>query len=378
MQINPVPEIIISEYINDNLAKAVIDLGCRRVFIVTGPHISKTEGFNKILESLNFEKCKVEIFDQTTGDPTFNLVDNIVEIAKVFRPDIIIGIGGGSPLDAAKVVSILGNKNQKSQSLTLKPLDIRRDIPLILVPTTAGTGSEVTPISILTDSEKGIKTGIIHKELIPDITFLYGELTITMPKHITAATGIDALCHSIEAFLSKKSNPFSDLMAKESLKLISENLLLSFNEPENKKARSNMLLTSLYAGLSFSNSTVTAVHAFAYPLGGTYKIPHGLANSLMLVPVLKHNLLGNEDKMAQLASFLGQDSDPLALIEYIKQLISNLELPTNLKDVNIPESGLVDLAQKVQLVTRLLEVNPSDISLDDSIRIYKEAFLGYK
>lgn len=376
MLINPIPEIYISENIDNKLVQSIKDLGCHRIFIVTGPHISKTDGFIRLIQTLDSNGNTVDIFNKTTGDPSFSLVDVIVQQTKLFSPDIILGIGGGSPLDAAKIVAVLADKNIPAQNLTLKDVKITRDLPLLLIPTSAGTGSEVTPVSILTDTDNQIKTGILNKELIPEMAFLYGELTITMPDSVTAATGIDALCHSIEAYLSKKSNEFSRLMAKEAIVLIHNNLLISFNEPNNMKSRSHMLMASLYAGLAFSNSSVTAVHAFAYPLGGMFHITHGLANSLMLIPILKNNMLGNEDKYIELNTILGINNNPNGLIDYVRNLIDNLSLPKTLKDVGVTAESLEEMSQMVLGITRLLEVNPRKISADDALRIYKEAYYG--
>lgn len=372
MVINPLPEIFISNTIDNKLQKKINMLGCKKVYIVTGPHVSKTAGFLSIIESLEQSNI-VGIFYDTTGDPSLQLVDTITKKAKLFDPDIILGIGGGSPLDAAKIVSILVTSSKKSGDLLNSSIPERK-IPLILIPTSAGTGSEITPISILTDEENSIKTGIIDNTIIPDMAFLYGELTVTMPPSVTAATGMDALCHAMEAYFSKRANGFSNIWAKEALILIGKYFLPSFNNPANVEYRSKMLLASLYAGIAFSNASVTAVHAFAYPLGALYKIPHGLANAMMLIPVLKHNLPSIGDKIPDICDCLSINRNSESLIIYLKSLKQSLELPECLEALNIPEEGIDIMAEKVLEIDRLLSVNPRDIILEDSKRIYKEAY----
>ncbi|HNX05935.1 MAG TPA: iron-containing alcohol dehydrogenase, partial [Opitutales bacterium] len=289
---------------------------------------------------------------------------------------VVIGIGGGSPLDAAKIVAVLIEHRVPASSLVGTNLVPRRSVPLLLVPTTAGTASEVTIYSILTDTVAQMKAAVCSAEIIPDYAFLIPEMTFSMPASVTAATGIDALCHATEAYTSKRRNPYSDVCALKAVKLIAENLRSAQAEPKNAAARENMLMASLFAGLSFNNSSTTAVHAFAYPLGGMHHIPHGLANSLMFSAVFRHNTPGNEERMADLADAFCGRREAHALVPAVAQLRRDLGMPMSLKEAGVPESDLEAMSRNVMTVTRLLSVNANPVTLDDARRIYREAFDG--
>lgn len=368
MEINRLPETYFSKRVDHKLSLELKSIKTKRVFIITGPHISKTDGFITLIQSIEELDITVKIFRYTPADPDFNIVHDVVERSRRFRPDTVIGIGGGSPLDLSKVVALLTDKSYGIEDIDNFPLT--REVKLFLIPTSSGTGSEITPISIITDSKKGIKKGIIDRNLIPDKTFLYGQLTMTMPPKTTAYTGVDALCHATEAYLSKKATPFSDIFVEKALKLINNSLLESYRAPDNLEARSDMLLASYYAGIAFSNSSVTAVHAFAYPLGGTYKVPHGLANAIMLEPILRFNRPEIPQRVEFLEKFLDTDSLP----DYVKELNRQLDMPTNLEELGIPSSAIEEMAEKVIGIERLLSVNPRTITLDDAKTLYKEVY----
>ena len=374
MNLYRMPEIFSGIDAAPALGNILTELDVKRIFIVTGPHVSKSEGFSKLKTIAETNRRKVKVFSNTTADPSLELVEEMSKQAREFKADCVLGVGGGSPLDASKIVSILLTHETSAESLVGTNVCPKRTIPLLLIPTTAGTASEVTIYSILTDTVEQIKKAVCSREIIPDYAFLIPEMTVSMPGSVTAATGIDALCHATEAYTSKRRNPYSDVMALKAVKLISENLLTAYKEPDNLKARENMLMASLFAGLAFNNSSTTAVHAFAYPLGGMHHIPHGKANSLMFAPVFKHNMTGNEKRMADLAQAMCGKHDCNALIPTVQQLKSDLEMPMTLKEVGIPESDLEPMSQSVMTVTRLLSVNPNEITLDDARRIYREAY----
>jgi alcohol dehydrogenase class IV len=359
------------------LANVLSELDVRRLFIVTGPHVSRSAAFASVKTLAEQNGRAVAVFDQTSADPSLELVEEMSAQARAFQADAVLGFGGGSPLDAAKIVSILADRTGLSAADLVGTERVpRRRLPLLMIPTTAGTASEVTIYSVLTDTVARIKAAVCSRQIIPDFAFLIPEATTSMPASVTAATGMDALCHAAEAYLSKRRNPYSDVMALAAVRLISQNLLTACREPDNAIARENMLVASLFAGLAFGNSSVTAVHAFAYPLGGMHHIPHGLANSLMFEPVFRHNLTDNEARMADLAEAFCGAHDAEALIPAVTELKQSLGLPASLAAAGVPESDLETMSQAVMTVTRLLSVNPNPIGLDDARRIYQEAFAG--
>lgn len=375
MNLYRAPEIHFGDDAGESLGKVLNDVGSHRLFIVTGPHVRKSAGFAR-LEAIARKERDVEIFHETTADPTIRLVKEISARARAFRADSVLGIGGGSPLDSAKIVAVMLDHDVTVESLVGVEKVPHRKTPLLMIPTTAGTASEVTIYSILTDSDKGMKAGVCSKELIPDYAFLIPSMTYSMPQSVTAATGIDALCHATEAYTSLKRNPYSDVMALRAVKLIAANLEIAFARPLDAEARGNMLLASLFAGFAFNNSSTTAVHAFAYPLGGTYHIPHGLANSLMFAAVFRHNTPGNELRMADLSEAFTGRRDPGALVPAVTALRRRLGMTMSLKDAGIPESDLERMAADVMTVTRLLSVNANPVTITDARRIFREAFNG--
>ncbi len=375
MYLRRMPEIHGGEGALAKLAASLDRRGVSRIFIVTGPHVSRTDGFAGILAAVSPGRA-VEVYAETKADPTIQQVDEMATQARAFAADCVIGIGGGSPLDAAKVVAVLATQSGSAADLVGADLVKRRDIPLVLIPTTAGTGSEVTEYSILTNTETQMKGAVCSTEIIPDYAFLIPALTISMPPSVTAITGMDAFCHATEAYLSRKRNPYSDLMALAAVRLIATHLLQAFRQPADTAAREGMLTASLYAGLAFGNASVTAVHAFAYPLGGMHHVPHGLANSLMFAPVFRHNLAGNEERFADLAEAFCGTRDPAAFVPAVRALQAQLNLPLSLAAAGIPEDDLETMSQNVLGVRRLLDVNPNPIGLDEARRIYREAFDG--
>jgi alcohol dehydrogenase len=370
------PEIFIGSDAVDAIGVVLKKLAVKRPFIVTGPNVVKSEGFSSILRAASADGRRVSVFSNTASDPGILLVEEIAQKAREAGADCVIGIGGGSPLDAAKIVAVLIEHKMPASELVGTSKVPARHIPLLMVPTTAGTASEVTIYAVLTDTVAQMKAAVCSTEIIPDYAFLIPEMTYSMPPSVTAATGMDALCHATEAYTSKRKNPYSDVMALKAVSLIAENLPIAFREPMNALARENMLMASLFAGFSFNNSSTTAVHAFAYPLGGMHHVPHGLANSLMFAAVFRHNTPGNEARMADLAKALCGKDDPYALVPAVQDLKRTLKMPMSLKDAKIPESDLEAMAQSVMTVTRLLSVNANPITLDDARKIFREAFDG--
>jgi alcohol dehydrogenase len=304
-----------------------------------------------------------------------------VEEARQVAADIVIGLGGGSSLDIAKLAAVLLSSAQPlAEMYGIGKVQGGR-VPLVLVPTTAGTGSEVTNISIITTGET-TKMGVVSPQLYADFVLLDAELTVGLPQVHTAASGIDAMVHAIEAYTSKhKKNPLSDALAREALRLLGSSLIAACKEPTNRDAREGMLLGAMLAGQAFSNSPVAAVHALAYPLGGHYHITHGLSNALMLGPVLRYNAQAAAPLYAELADVLGvKGSGDTAsrsedFVTHIQVLMDKSGAPRRLRDVGVTDNSLAMLAtDAIKNQGRLLVNNPVEVREEDALALYREAF----
>ena len=358
--------------------------GAGSVMLVTDAGIIKAGLLEPILPSFEAVGVAVTVFDAVEPDPSDGTVLQAVAAAKRSAADLVVGFGGGSSMDVAKLVALLSAPDctQALQDMYGVGNARGRRLPLIQVPTTAGTGSEVTPIAIVTTGAT-TKAGVVSPVLQPDIAVLDAELTLGLPPHVTAATGIDAMVHAIEAYTSKhKKNPLSDMLAREGLKLLSNNIVLAVKEGDNLNARSNMLLGALLAGQAFANSPVAAVHALAYPLGGHFHIPHGLSNSLVLPHVMRFNAPEAHHQYAELAPIImgkayksGTSNKVTSLlIDFIEDLIMEVELPARLRDCKVPENFLGKLASDAMQQQRLLVNNPREVTEKDALEIYRAAY----
>jgi alcohol dehydrogenase class IV len=318
-------------------------------------------------------------FDSVEPDPRFEIAVQAAELAKKEQADLVIGLGGGSPLDIAKVCAILATNTKPVSELFGIDMVPEAGLMTLLIPTTAGTGSEVTPIAILSDEHEKLKKGIVSPRLFPAAAILDPDLTVGMPPGVTAATGLDALIHAVEAFTSKNANSISDVLARQAMKLVFENIRKAYANGEDIEARANMLEGSLLAGMAFANAGVTAVHAFAYPIGAEFHIPHGVANSIMLPPVMEFNMLGNLEKFAAMAEIFGEPVAGLnqrerarRMVQALRELGEDLRIPRHLREFGVGEHHIPALAQGVMKVTRLLANNPRRITLADAEAIYRE------
>jgi alcohol dehydrogenase class IV len=323
----------------------------------------------------------IVVFDRVEADPSKDTLLAAAEAGRSAGVTSVVGFGGGSPMDVAKLAAYLLGSGDQLDSIWGVGLAKGQRLPLSLVPTTAGTGSEATPISVIT-CEGGVKLAVNSPPLIADWAVLDATLTLGLPKHVTAATGIDAIVHAIEAYTSARlKNPLSDALASEALRLLSGNLLRVIEQPDDLDARSAMLLGAHLAGLAFSNAPVAGVHALAYPLGGLHHLPHGLTNALMLRHVLAHNLEAARDHYAELAEIIepdcaGQGSQARAalLIERLDDLSRKSGLALRLRDHGITFDEAPLLAKEAMKQTRLLVNNPCEISERDAQRLYEAAW----
>ncbi|MEH6347559.1 MAG: iron-containing alcohol dehydrogenase [Bermanella sp.] len=366
------------------LAEICQEQNIHSVMMITDPGIKKLGLHQSALDSFDKKNMAVQVFSDVQADPPEAVVQTAIDLAKRSDVDAIIGFGGGSSMDVAKIVALLAHPNSKQTLSDIYGVGNAKGkrLPLIQVPTTAGTGSEVTQVAIVTTGET-TKMGAVTPLFLPDFAILDSDLTMGLPPHVTAATGVDAMVHAIEAYTSRhKKNPMSDLMAKEGLRLMASSIQTATHNGSDKKAREEMLLGAMFAGQAFANSPVAAVHALAYPLGGHFHIPHGLSNSLVLPHVMRFNLDKAASLYAELApiifpkqNFMGSDLViATKLVENIEALIKDLGLPTRLRDMDIEESFLPKLAEDAMLQTRLLVNNPRDVDYDDALFIYKAAY----
>ena len=381
---NTTPGIIFGNGVSFSSCDRIIDKLGDNIFLITDADLTKI-GLNKPIINKLSKSSNLEVFDDVESDPSKKTLIKALERAKNFKPTGILGFGGGSSMDIAKLISLLVGTEQDIENIWGVGNAKGPRLPLVLIPTTAGTGSEVTPISIIT-LEKDEKKGVSSPIILPDLAVLDPELTLNLPSDITAATGIDAMVHAIEAYTSnnQNNNPISKLLAIESLKLLGTSIETAVFDGHNIEARSNMLLGSMMAGQAFANSPVAAVHALAYPIGGIFHISHGLSNSLVLPHVLKFNSTNAKacEQYAFLAPFVFKDINQNTntknicndFIDRLENLSSLLNLPSKLRELDIPKDACVKMAKESMKQTRLLVNNPREVTEEDAFNIYNAAW----
>ena len=379
---NTVSDIEFGAGFSSKLGKIISKMGLRKAFIVTDSGILAHGLMDKALSDLNKLKISYEIFSNVTADPPEEIVLDACNRLILSKCDLVVGFGGGSSMDVAKIIAILAKEKQTLAEMYGVDNIVGTRLPLIQIPTTAGTGSEATMVSIITTG-RTTKAGAVSRVLLADKIILDPLLTLGLPSSITAATGVDAMVHAIEAFTSKRlKNPISNMLAVEALKLMSKNIEMAVTDGQNIDARSAMLIGAMKAGQAFANAPVAAVHALAYPLGGNYHIPHGLTNSLVLPHVMRFNM----DEASKLYSELAhvvlfdrevpQDEKQASemLVSYFETLPKRLGLQTTLREMNIPFEDLPRLAEEAMLQQRLLINNPRELNLENALEIYKQAY----
>lgn len=357
------------------------------IVTIIGNNYSKTAVFtdrgilaagilDKPLALLRESGTELFIIDEIPSEPTCGQAQKIIDLFKESRSDFIVAIGGGSVMDLAKLSSIADEITV--EQLLENPLAGKKKTKTLMIPTTAGTGSEATANAIVAVPEKELKIGIVNEEMLADYVILDGRMTASLPEHIAAATGIDALSHAIECLTSNKANPFSDLFAIESIKLIFNNIEKACKDKRALREKSNMLLAAFYGGVAIASSGTTAVHALSYPLGGKYHIPHGVSNAIMLMPVMRFNKPACLPELSRVYDALkggeGKTEDDKAdwIIDKMGQLIRNLNIPSDLKDYNIGKEDLEALVEAGMEVQRLLVNNKRVVTAEDARNLYLE------
>ncbi|WP_375462383.1 iron-containing alcohol dehydrogenase [uncultured Methylobacterium sp.] len=351
----------------------------RRALLVTDAGLVRTGLVAPVADDLRANGVSVAIFDAVVADPPEHVLLACAAQGRAHGADLVIGLGGGSSLDVAKLAAVLltGTRQTLAEMYGVDRV-VGGRLPLVLVPTTAGTGSEVTNIAILTTGQT-TKMGVVSSRLYADDVLLDAALTVGLPAIHTAATGIDAMVHAIEAYTSRhRKNPLSDALAREALRLLSANLITACRDGADRAGREGMLLGAMLAGQAFSNAPVAAVHALAYPLGGHHHVPHGLANALMLEPVLRFNARAAAPLYAELADVIGAPdaggTRADAFVAGMRALLDASGAPRRLREVGVTADTLPRLAADAMRQTRLLVNNPVDVSEADALALYRQAF----
>jgi alcohol dehydrogenase class IV len=354
--------------------------GQDRVFFLSDPHIrEKVENLASLLEGTGVE---VKVSTNITPEPSFNDLGKLLKPFKKFAPDAVVGVGGGSTMDLAKLLAVLYTEEQAVEDIVGVDRIKSRKVKLITVSTTSGTGSEVTPIAIITDGKQKLKKGVVSKFLLPDVAIVDPLLTLSLPSHVTAATGLDALTHCIEAYTNKHSHPITDNLALKGIRLISSNLETAVKQGAHLEARSGMALGSLDGVLSFGVAGVAAVHALAYPLGGNFHVSHGVSNAVLLPYVMNFNRPACLEKYSNIAAVFGipvegsREEITGKLIPVIHDYSKKCGIPSSLRELNIPESAIPAMADAAVKIQRLMDNNPRPVNEEDAARIYRQAFDG--
>lgn len=365
----------------DRLGTAIKKTGGKKVFLVVDPGFARTGAFQKVTQNLEKEGLPFVLFDRAEPEPRTRVADESGELARKEKCDFVLGVGGGSAMDTAKAAAVLatnGGRARDYQGLDKVP---RPGLLKGMVPTTAGTGSEVTFTAVFINEEEKKKGGINSPYLYPEMSVLDPELTLTLPPAATAFTGMDALAHAIESYTSLAANPLSEIFSLQAIQLIGKSLRRAMEKGTDLEARTDMLMGSLLAGMGLANAGVTAVHSLSYPLGGRFRIPHGVGNGLLLPAVMEYNVLSRTDKFSRIAKAMGEEVEgrsareaAISAVESVKRLSRDIEFPQRLSDLGIPESALPGMAEEALQVTRPMENNPKPVSLEDAIRIYQSVF----
>lgn len=381
-QFQTVPNIISGLGSIQELKNVLTQQNYQKALIVTDAGMIQHQLHQPILEIMTQIGLEYLIYSDIQADPPEHIVLEAVDFAAQEQIDVIIGFGGGSSMDVAKIIALLAHPKQQQKLSEIYGINQAKAprLPLILIPTTAGTGSEVTPISIVTTGAT-TKMGVVAPILYADVAILDATFTQGLPAHITAATGIDAMVHAIEAYTSNvKKNFYADMLAQNALKLLNHNLAKVLKNGADLEARQNMLVGSMLAGQAFANAPVAAVHALAYPLGGHFHLSHGHTNALVLVEVLKFNAPKAKQHYAELMQLLDPRStgctDGLCdlFIDHMQNHLDQSGLTLKLKDLDIPEAKLPQLAKDAMLQTRLLQNNPREMTEQDALQIYQAIY----
>jgi len=353
-------------------------IGATRVGLVTDQGVAKAGIVERVLAEV---KREIFTFDQVQPEPTHESVGQCVGFLKDSRCDLVIGLGGGSSMDTAKMAAAMMRNRGDVSDYSGTNLIPKPGLPMIAIPTTAGTGSEVTPFAVFRDLRNKTKMGLSSDFIQPEVAIADPTLTLTLPQSLTASTGMDALTHAIESYTSVRATVMSDMAAERAIELIGSSLRVAYANGSDLAAREGMLMGSLIAGIALAVAGVGAVHALAQALGGVEPVPHGVANALFLPDVMEFNRIGCREKYAKVAALLGERVEGLSLdeaslraVEAVRKLNRDLGIPGRLRDVNVPEDSLDLVAQRCLETQRCLAGNPRTMSLEEAKQIVREAY----
>lgn len=365
----------------DNITTIIRDLRVKKVAMFTDKGIEDCGLFELPETAVKASGAAYYVLDELPPEPSYQAVQNIVDQFKESGAELIVACGGGSVMDAAKLASVLGTNEYGVKELLDNPGMAQKCVPIILIPTTAGTGAEVTPNAIVAVPEKELKVGIVNENMIADYVILDARMIKNLPRNIAAATGVDALAHCIECYTSNKANPFSDMYALEGLDLIINNIEKACDDPEAMEEKNRMQMAAYYGGLAITASGTTAVHALSYPLGGKYHIAHGVSNAILLAPVMRFNSEepAVKERLASAYDRCCHDEERNCktvveksawMIERLEEIVKHLEIPTSLKEFGVPAEDLEGLVEAGMQVQRLLVNNMRQITAESARELY--------
>lgn len=361
----------------DNIKSIIEKENAKKLIVFTDKGIRGAGLLDILTNVLDEAKTEYKVIDDLTAEPAYQDVERVIKEAEDYSGDLIIGIGGGSVMDAAKLCSVLKGADYTVRDLLKDPTQARKQVKTVMIPTTCGTGSEATCNAIVAIPEEESKQGIVNDSMIPDYVILDSQMIRKLPKSIVAATGVDALAHVVECYTSKKATPFSDTYATAGAKLIFHNIREAYSNPDNMEAKSSMLLGAFYGGVAITGSGTTAVHALSYPLGGKYHIAHGVSNAILFAHVMEYNKEACKDRLAKLCDAVfpeqnGTSVDEKAdyMIQQIADIVKVTDIPTDLNQFGVKMEDLDFLVDAGSKQTRLLVNNMRELSLDDIRTIY--------
>lgn len=366
----------------ENVTAIIGALHAKKVAMFTDKGLRRLGLFDLAESAVKKSGAEYYVLDDLPAEPTYMAVQAVVDAFKRSGADLIVACGGGSVMDAAKLASVLVTDAYGVKELLDNPGMAKKCVPLVLIPTTAGTGAEVTPNAIVGVPERELKIGIVNENMIADYVIQDARLIKNLPRSIAAATGVDALAHCIECFTSNKANPFSDMYALEGCDLILNNILAACDDPEAMEAKNRMQIAAYYGGLAITASGTTAVHALSYPLGGRYHIAHGVSNAILLIPVMRFNAedAAVKERLAMVYDrcchgerrVVNVDEKAEWVITTMDSIVKHLDIPASLRQFGVPESDLETLVASGMEVTRLLNNNMRKITQEDARNIYKQ------
>lgn len=371
-------KIVFGTGCTEQFCKDYKEMGLKRLFILTAPVIRPM--IAGMTDTLTEAGVAIEIYDDIKQEPSVNDFKKILGVAREFKADSVLGVGGGSVLDVCKLVATLIDSEQQIEDLFGIGFINRRGKWFACMPTTSGTGSEVSPNAILLDERDALKKGVVSPHLMADAAYIDPKLTWTVPAKITAETGMDALTHCIEAYTNKFAHPVIDVYALEGIRLIAHNLLKAVKNGKDVEAREALSLGSMYGGLCLGPVNTAAVHALSYPIGGEFHISHGLSNAILLPSVMRFNCSANTEKYARVAIACGvepganDEETAMRGVEFITQLSKDCGIPTTLTEIGIPETAVDGMAKAAMNVQRLLKNNPREVTEDDARAIYASLY----